>query len=138
MEKGLINSKNIRTEVFQVPIGSNTSKEIPLGSLTNLRDAKRLLKLEFFHSTQIIKTPEGLDVIDEALLKGSYVVLNDSKSNQLRQIPLTQLTKNVNGTTIEPINIDTIDPTKSYIKVTGDLVPALGKAFVFYATYEKS
>lgn len=130
-----INEK-IRTELVEVVIANTTSNEFILGQLPNLRNAKAIHKIETFRTAQVSKTPSGKTVANDTVFFKSFLVLI-AGDTQIRQIPLVSLNKNTNGTSVDPVHTQTIDPEKSKIFI-GELTGLVaGEAFLLQITYEK-
>lgn len=131
-------NKKIRQEIVTVTINSGAGLEVPLGVIENLRRVPHIIKIEAFHSGQISNAPLGEPVVDFNTFQKSFLILKDIDSNELKTIPLISLSKNVNGTTIEPVHLPTIDPTKSIIRMANGTVVPIGQVFLFSITYEKA
>ncbi len=127
----------LRKDTIQVVVGSAQGNEIAFGDLRNIADAARIMRIEAFNDSQVSFTQEGTPVVDLATFNKSYLVLQDSKGTVFQTLPLSHLTKAVNGTTIEPVNLGPIDPAKCIVKVATGQAPPLGKAYLFLITYEK-
>ena len=130
-------NKKLRTDVIEVVIGSSSGSEVTLGIIENLRNAPYIKKIEAFHAGQISNTPKGATVIDLATFQKCFLTLRDSQGTEYKTIPLVSLSKIANGTIIENIDLPTIDPTKSFVKIADGAVIPVGSAFLFAITYEK-
>lgn len=128
----------MRTALLEVLIGSSAGFEISLGGDETLRSAPWIRKIEAFHIGQVSNTPKGVAVIAQAILQKSFLVLMDSEGTVYRTIPLQSLSKNVNGTVIEPLDLPAIDFTKSFVKMAEGTTIPVGSAFLFSVTYEKA
>lgn len=128
---------NERIELIEIEVQNTGAREFVLGSLPNLRQAKRIIRIEAFDVSSITKSPSGKAVINAAAFKNAFIRLINSENVEYRHLSLVSLSKTVNGTVIPTLNTPQIDPEKSKITVGDNSTLVSGEVFLLQISYEK-
>lgn len=128
---------NERIELIEIEVQNTGAREFVLGSLPNLRQAKRIIRIEAFDVSSITKSPAGKAVINAAAFKNAFIRLINSENVEYRHLSLVSLSKTVNGTVIPTLNTPQIDPEKSKITVGDNSTLVSGEVFLLQISYEK-
>ena len=129
--------KEIRTELVEITVTNTGVNEFSLGSLPNLRRAKRIIRIEALRFSLVPVSPSGKATVNNAVFDKSYLRLISSENVEYRALALQTISKTVNGTEIPELNTDTIDPEKSKIVVGSVAGLVANESFLLQVTYEK-
>ena len=137
MEK-IINPK-IRTEIVTVNVGASVANIYNFGQLPNIREAKRIERIEAYDASQVALTPDNKTVISNAVLKKTFLKLVErgGSNAEIHHIPLWDISQQQSATKVDNINCQTIDWEKSTINIPDTTGLSANESFVFKVRYEK-
>ncbi len=128
---------DIRQKIVEVTVNNNAVKQFALGSLPDIREAKAIKRIEAYNVSQLSVSPTEKAVINIDVFNKSYLKLVNPQGTELRNFPLSSISKTINGTDIPDLNIGPIDPEKSVIQVGNTAGLVAGEVFLLVVTYEK-
>ena len=134
--EGVVN-KNIRRTLYPLQILTAGANEVTFTVDKEIRDAKRIIKIEALTNTQVGFTPNKLPVVNDVVFKNSSIELVNRDSTTIAQIALPTISKSNNTFFIEPINIEGISLEKCKVVIGNPTGVVAGEAFLFAITYEK-
>ena len=129
---------DIRTELIEVIVSNVSAVEFSLGQLPNLRNAKRIVRVEAFPVAAVTLSPSGKPLVNATVFQKAFLRLINNRNTDLRQVPLQAISKSINGTTIPEMNCGAIDPEKSKIVVGSSVALVLNEVFLLQVTYEQN
>jgi hypothetical protein len=130
-------NKNTRTVLFEVPVKATGATEISLYTDNEIKESKKIIKIEAYSNSQVPFSPNKATVISDAVLKKSSIIIATIDGTQVRHLALPSISKQANTLFIEEINVEKIGLEKCKILVGEPAGVTVGEVFLFAITYEK-
>lgn len=142
MEQLIKPNTKLRTEILQVQVNA-VQENYNFGQQPQLREAAVIVSIQAYSRTQMAKSPNGLAVVTETVLKNCFLnlVALGTSDLKLAEIPFFDLQKQFGGQANNLIeqkfNFQPIDWEKSTLKVVDTTGLALNEVFLLKVTYLK-
>lgn len=128
---------NTRTILYELKVKASGATELSFLTDTDIKEAKRIIKIEAFSNSQVPFSPNKDTVISDAVLKKSSIQLSTTNGTLVRHLALPMISKQGNTLFIEEINLEKVGLEKSKILIGDSADVNAGEVFLFAITYEK-
>lgn len=132
-----IPNKNTRTVIYELPVKAAGALELSFYTDNDIKEAKKIIKIEAFSNTQVPFSPTRKTVISDAVLRNSSLLIATIDGTQVRHLPLPSISKQANTLFIEEINVERVGLEKCKVMIGDGAGVNAGEVFLFVITYEK-